>query len=382
MDHSRPLLPINPPQSEVFEGPEKKLDIFFRPTAPPDGLRHFSADTWAELLKAASCSILSKKENKFFDAYLLSESSLFVFPHRVILKTCGTTTLLLVLPELIRMAEFLGSSIELVQYGHLRYKFPEQQIYPHGSVSEEHAYLARLFGKVSASTLGPSDGCCWSMFAVESAPSDELSLGLPPTAAPADGDDVLEIAMEGLALNVCGLFSRDASDSCAGVPERELALRMTERSGLAELLPGVAVDDWAFEPCGYSMNGLRNGYYYTVHVTPEPDFSYASFETNDPKYREPHLVQRVVSAFAPSLAVVTLTTRRAGSELPSYSLRPFECSSLEVKMLGSAASVCCANFHRAEAKPEAELMPPLLKSAEPSPACTNPQDSGRAVEVA
>lgn len=377
MDHSLPMLSITS-ESEVFEGPEKKLDIFFRPAAPPEGLRHFAADTWAELLKDASCSILSTKENEHFDAYLLSESSLFVFPHRVILKTCGTTTLLLVLPKLIRMAEFLGSSIELLQYGHLRYKFPEQQIFPHSSIAEEQAYLARHFGTVFRSTLGPSEGCCWSMFAVE---SPDLKLE-PMPAAPADGDDVLEIAMEGLALDVCALFSRGASSaSAAGVPERELAVSMTERSGLLELLPDVAIDDWAFEPCGYSMNGLRLGYYYTVHVTPEPDFSYASFETNDPRYREPNLVQRIVSAFAPSVAVVSLTTRRAGNELPAYSLPSFECTSLEVKMLGSAASVCCANFARAA--PESTTMAPMLGATEHTsehPSCA--RTSGRTVEVA
>lgn len=372
MDHSLPMLSITS-ESEVFEGPEKKLDIFFRPAAPPEGLRHFAADTWAELLQFASCSILSTKKNDHFDAYLLSESSLFVFPHRVILKTCGTTTLLRVLPELIRMAEFLGSSIQLLQYGHLRYKFPEQQIYPHGSIAEEQAYLARHFGTVFRSTLGPSDGCCWSMFAVESA---DLKLELQMPVAPADGDDVLEIAMEGLALDVCALFSRGASaTSSSGVPERELAASMTERSGLLELLPDVTMDDWAFEPCGYSMNGLRLDYYYTVHVTPEPDFSYASFETNDPRYREPHLVQRIVSSFAPSVAVVTLTTRRAGSELPAYSLPSFECTSLEVKTLGSAASVCCANFARAA--PESTTIAPMLGASEHTA-----RTSGRTVEVA
>ena len=48
---------------------------------------------------------------------------------------------------------------------------------------------------------------------------------------------------------------------------------MTVLSGIGALLPGVKVDNWAFEPCGYSMNGLRGDFYYTVHITPEPGVS-------------------------------------------------------------------------------------------------------------
>ena len=51
------------------------------------------------------------------------------------------------------------------------------------------------------------------------------------------------------------------------------------------------------------MNGLREGFYYTVHVTPEPGFNYSSFETNDPAYRSPQarfcLLRRMLVGFCP-----------------------------------------------------------------------------------
>lgn len=97
-----PILPDMIEQSGegfVFEGPEKKLEIYFSKGIYAEGFRRFDQPTWSELLRAASCSILHVKGNQHFDAYLLSESSLFVYPNRVILKTCGTTGLLLVLPK-------------------------------------------------------------------------------------------------------------------------------------------------------------------------------------------------------------------------------------------------------------------------------------------
>ena len=87
------------PEYEHFEGPEKKLEVFFGQTADDRGFLQFPEHAWADLLKDAQCTILHRMSSAHGDAYLLSESSLFVFPHRVILKTCGTTTLLLAIPK-------------------------------------------------------------------------------------------------------------------------------------------------------------------------------------------------------------------------------------------------------------------------------------------
>jgi len=332
------------------------MGIYLSPGVSADGLRQFSTDEWADLLAEASCTILSHKSNAYLDAYLLSESSLFVFPYRIILKTCGTTTLLLVLPKLIRMASQLGTTVEMVQYGHLRYKFPEQQIFPHSSFAEEQAYLATHFGDVRNCILGPSNGACWYMLSANNFPVRQAfrpsSMAMPVPVSPREGDDVLEIAMEGLSPAVCQLFNRSSSLYVCSLPdkdgmetsERDLGRCMTFSSGLAKALPGVAIDDWAFDPCGYSMNGTREGFYYTVHVTPELDFSYASFESNDPRYRDPCLLQQIVALFEPASAVVTLTTRCIDCELPAYEVPSYERSSFEVRQLGESTSVCYTHF--------------------------------------
>ena len=85
--------------SDVFEGPEKKLDVYFSRGTCEAGFRQFQTAAWSDVLVDAACSILHQESNAEFDAYLLSESSLFVCPERVIVKTCGTITLLLLLPK-------------------------------------------------------------------------------------------------------------------------------------------------------------------------------------------------------------------------------------------------------------------------------------------
>lgn len=56
------------------------------------------------------------------------------------------------------------------------------------------------------------------------------------------------------------------------------AKHATEASGIRKLLRGSEIDDYVFEPCGYSMNGSEGKAFSTIHVTPEEAFSYASLE--------------------------------------------------------------------------------------------------------
>mmetsp|Transcript_32238 Transcript_32238/g.95929 ORF Transcript_32238/g.95929 Transcript_32238/m.95929 type:complete len:407 (+) Transcript_32238:82-1302(+) len=372
------LAPCTLSTEDVFEGPEKKLEVYFRTSvSQPSGFRQYGAEAWSELLSLAACTILNQRSNDHCDAYLLSESSLFVFADRVILKTCGTTTLLLVLPRLLEMAATAGTALERLQYGHLRYKFPQLQLYPSRSHDEERAYLVAMFGEgVHALTVGPADGCCWHVLAVEGraavaaprplpAQLNKWQMALPSLA----GEDILEVAMEGLSAEVCALFGFERGPDGKDVagwgplPDGALARAMTTSCGLADLLPGALIDDWAFEPCGYSMNALAGPYYYTVHVTPEVAFSYASFETNDPRFRAADLVERVVGCFSPSVVTLTLTSRDGTHRLPAYSRRDFErtaasAPTIEHKPLGNGAAVSYATYRAAERR--AGL--PLVKS--------------------
>lgn len=102
----------------VFEGPEKTLEVCFRrkdgvedissEDGESTGLRRLSRDDLSRICARARCTILSSVSNRYLDAYVLSESSLFVYPYMLVLKTCGTTTLLRCIALLIDFGGKLG----------------------------------------------------------------------------------------------------------------------------------------------------------------------------------------------------------------------------------------------------------------------------------
>lgn len=176
--------------TNAFEGPEKLLEVWFAPSAGvipsiahKDGLKCVPATKWEEMLDLVHCKILSIVESEYVDAYLLSESSMFVFPHKLVLKTCGTTTLLLGLPKILEIAaEVAGfphyppnpesgklatAPIHRVFYSRKNFLFPERQRGPHRSWRDEVKTLDRLFSNGSAYMIGKMNGDHWYLYITE-----------------------------------------------------------------------------------------------------------------------------------------------------------------------------------------------------------------------
>jgi S-adenosylmethionine decarboxylase proenzyme len=120
----------------VFEGSEKRLEVDFTiaagATAGQQGLRALSRAQLDELMTHAHCCIVSSRRNEHFDAYVLSESSLFVYPTKWILKTCGTTRLLNSVPRLLEFAAALGLQPSRCKFSRATFLFPEQQVSARG----------------------------------------------------------------------------------------------------------------------------------------------------------------------------------------------------------------------------------------------------------
>lgn len=242
-----------PSASGNFEGVEKKLVIDFKGKG---SLRDVKRSAMDSLFMNACCSAISKTSNAEMDAYVLSESSCFVYPKRIILKTCGTTEPIGAVPAILSVAGKLDLTIHSLLYCHMDFLFPKAQspIYRRFTTEREllSAYFTKAAKAVSVNLLVDGNPA-WNVYAH----------GEPTHTA-------LEILMYDL--------NRDVMDQYFKKPGQDGSV-LTEASGVTSLAdPEAKWDSFLFSPCGYSANGLLDGTYWTIHVTPEEECSYVSFE--------------------------------------------------------------------------------------------------------
>ncbi|KAH2032711.1 hypothetical protein KXV65_009299 [Aspergillus fumigatus] len=387
--------------TNAFEGPEKLLEVWFAPSAQelgpaqPAGLKAVPEEIWKDMLDLVNCQVLSIVSSEDVDAYLLSESSMFVWPHKLILKTCGTTTLLSGLPRILEIAALFGgfpkstapsrgisvaAAPYRVFYSRKNFLFPDRQRGPHRSWRDEVRTMDKLFLNGSAYMIGKMNGEHWYLYLTE--PHTMLT---PPTSPGAkteftetetkvlsvpqgaalqtdSEDETLEVLMTDLDeenakqfylenatavaenryrnsnseksdhVDVFSNTSSDISDfdsdgSQVLPPElttegHALGTVVSEACGLSsvypkEKYPDSRIDAYLFTPCGFSANGVipppegkAGTHYFTVHVTPEPHCSYASFETNVPHSQNGQttagIIKHVVDIFKPGRFSVTL----------------------------------------------------------------------------
>lgn len=57
-------------------------------------------------------------------------------------------------------------------------------------------------------------------------------------------------------------------------------------------------------------NDYGLGEYMTIHITPEPEFSYVSFESNIPLTSYVDVIQRVLDIFLPGKFILTIFANR------------------------------------------------------------------------
>jgi len=355
------------------------------------------------MLDLVNCKVLSIVNSEHIDAYLLSESSMFVSPHKLILKTCGTTTLLLGLHRLLRIAAVeagfpfhnakslddirAAATPHRVFYSRKNFLFPDKQRGPHRSWKEEVKYLDDMFDNGNAYMVGRMNGDHWYLYITS--PSSTLTPPQTPTSSTAgsptrvskvptgvipmycapredNNDETLEILMTDLDPELAKQFYLEQASAVAtqhvsadaGAAEADSTFDVFENGGEAEnkgepatpaadltteghalgtvvsdtcglsdvypksLFPDARIDAYLFSPCGFSANGVvpappatdssavKAAHYFTVHVTPEPICSFASFETNVPSGQKgrdtAEVIEHVVNIFRPGRFSVTL----------------------------------------------------------------------------
>ncbi|XP_051119150.1 S-adenosylmethionine decarboxylase proenzyme-like [Andrographis paniculata] len=331
-----------PPSAIGFEGYEKRLEISFSEPGPdslsdPLGLRSLTKYQLDEILDPAECTIVSSLKNDEVDSYVLSESSLFVYPYKIIIKTCGTTKLLLSIPPILEMADMLELTVESVRYTRGSFIFPGAQPYPHRSFSEEVNVLNIHFSRLGLASkayemCGADDHEKWHVYSASACAKPSM-----------DSDSVytLEMCMTNLDRKKASVFFKNQSSSAAA---------MTEASGIRNILPGSDICDFEFDPCGYSMNAIEGSAVSTIHVTPEDGFSYASFETVGYNFKEldlTSLLERVVACFQPAKFSVSLHASlecQLAADFP-LKLDGYSCGESSLEVVGNnGGSMIYASF--------------------------------------
>ena len=270
------------PEEQCFEGPEKNLQVIFNKLYYDTGtLRSISQERWQEMLTYAKCKILTSMSNEKTTSYILSESSLFVYDDRIILKTCGTTPLFVyddriilktcgttpllnALDDIILIGKELNLKPAAVLYWRKNFRNPQLQNPVHQSFESEKNFLdEHLGGDSRTAILGPLDRDHFYFYYNELLSKDEFN----PVS------NTFEIKMHEIDPSKAAYFFWEKG-----------TIRPNILNEVYENLPNYKIDEFFFEPCGYSMNGINEEKYETIHITPEGACSYISFETNDDKY--------------------------------------------------------------------------------------------------
>ena len=253
------------PEEPGFEGPEKNLQVIFSKIYNDTGtFLTVNQERWQEMLNYAKCKILSSISNDKIVTYILSESSLFVYDDRIILKTCGTTPLLNALDDIILIGKEQNLKPAAVLYWRKNFSNPNLQNPVHQKFENEVSFLdEHLGGDSRTAILGPTDKDHFYFYYTELLPKEDFN----PVF------DTFEIKMHEIHPEKSEKFFWDKNP-----------IRPDSLNEVYGKLPGYKIDEFFFDPCGYSMNGINEENYETIHVTPEGNCSYLSFETNDKKY--------------------------------------------------------------------------------------------------
>jgi len=155
--------------------------------------------------------------------------------------------------------------------------------------------------------MGSLNKDCWYMYTMK-------DFSRQMTSEP---DQTIEILMSELDPEIMQIFHRENSNT---------AQEAREKSGISSLVPNMKIDDYLFHPCGYSMNGvLLNesedyglGEYVTIHITPEQQFSYVSFESNVPAVSYLSIVTNVLNTFNPGQFILTIFATKTSVAAPSH----------------------------------------------------------------
>jgi len=303
----------------MFEGSEKKLEIIFSPKHP--SLFGFSDQFWNQIISACGASIISSAKFPCIHSYILSESSLFLWNHRLVLITCGQTSLS---KSLIRILKNCSKeNIELVFYQKKNEFCPWAQknhfLKDIGAINRQIDGVSYQFGHLHGHHL--------------------LLFHSHSDYQPKAMDNTLEILMYDSE------WIKDTSQKTISKLKKSL-----ER-----LLVGFEIQEHFFKPSGYSLNAVREHAYYTIHITPDKPYFYISFETNVDQSYSKNFIDQLLHLFK-SRSLDLILFKSIGQSREHYVSTDFLRNAFYHQVLDCGYEVSYMNFYRESHNPQ----PPLI----------------------
>eukprot|EP00210_Caulerpa_lentillifera_P005503 g5262.t1 len=136
----------------------------------------------------------------------------------------------------------------------------------------------------------------------------------------------------------------------------------TMKSGIAELMPDCIIDDYVFEPCGYSMNGFSElssrggggGGILTTHITPEEQSSYASIEfcclkessikSSSKVFNLTDSVQKILQIFNPQTLHIAVHSLQNEQEALCKVLPGYTADGLSIQYMNDGSQIAFKAF--------------------------------------
>ncbi|PKF63035.1 S-adenosylmethionine decarboxylase [Psychromonas sp. psych-6C06] len=226
-----------------YEGSEKRLEI-----TTTLNLLNFEPSFWHSLVEQAGAYIISEIKNEQLTAFLLSESSLFVWKHKLLLITCGET-------HLLQAALFFQKKVARKDITSLLFQ-RHQGTYPERQKSSFQQDSLKLQQHLNGDSRHWRENYCGDIFLF--------------------GNNQHHIATKNILMlhQLTGDFFEQLR---SGKITKE---KIIEQLKLNEYFSEFNVDHYCFEPKGYSLNAISGEDYFTLHITPEKLSSYISFESS------------------------------------------------------------------------------------------------------
>ena len=307
-----------------FEGSEKKAEIQIN-AQEISLLNDFDDNFWIDLVNCSCAQILSSINNNYCKAYLLSESSLFIWHDRLLIITCGQTQLINAIKFFIqkvgvdkivqltyqrkneyfshRQPSCFGDDIKVINH------YMQGKAYRFGEMDSHHNYIFHQDNDFIASKKHKT----YELLAYQISENASKKLTTPNLSC----EDIRQF----LAID--------------------------------KLLPGFIIDDFVFKPYGYSLNAIKDHQYLTIHITPQADSSYVSFESN---INLINLAGKILTILAPaSFDLLSFNEFEFIDKITTNIPSEYISKSLVNHKLSNGYYVCFANFIR----PQHQFVAPI-----------------------